>query len=452
MLPADEFTNGILSELINRTWLSIQQNNKFNISGKDLLPLKTIIGSFDELVFERIAEQVHVPAEDMHVHNDDIKSIEEHMGFQESRFVTFFEKKGFLLYDGLHAAGSVGNYIYRCKGIRFFWFDDGTIAFSSIHSQIDENGFSLFHEILAEAPLSEIEKLHMYWKDTNTPERALLGTEDIHFLIYSLANINVHYDKAFFLEYLVNPTDVHVLSFISKKIRSSLWASIFNYILSNIRAIDIDTDDFLKFILNFMRTVGIEPPLEEMLAFSRDLLRLQKTLESNAAQTLDKITQLLENQFVNTTEDTKTAQETVLSFKQYFERQTYKDIYVNDNPQENIARAILQAYLVPRSYREVPVRGGRTDILAFTKSGRFLYETKIWRGGEYYKQGLRELEEYLEGEKGDDLLDVFYIIFDPTKNNQAADYVGSEFRTIKILDKNVSVVIIKVWLPTPSKK
>lgn len=140
-------------------------------------------------------------------------------------------------------------------------------------------------------------------------------------------------------------------------------------------------------------------------------------------------------------------------FRSFIERQAYKDIFVAGKPQENIARSLLQAFLNPRSYREVPVRGGKTDLLSFTRNGRFLYETKIWRGPEYHEQGLRELQEYLVGE-GDDggLIGVFYIVFDPTASHQAESYVGSVLATTIAGGRSVDVVVISLVPPVPSQK
>jgi tetratricopeptide (TPR) repeat protein len=143
----------------------------------------------------------------------------------------------------------------------------------------------------------------------------------------------------------------------------------------------------------------------------------------------------------------------VQRFKLFIERQAYKDVFVDGAPQENIARSLLQAFLIPRSYREVPVRGGRTDLLSFSKNGKFLYETKIWRGPEYYQQGLRELEEYILGE-GDDpqLKGVLYLNFDPTKNNAAEQFIGNVMSSQTVAGRTVDVFIISLSPPQPSSK
>lgn len=135
-------------------------------------------------------------------------------------------------------------------------------------------------------------------------------------------------------------------------------------------------------------------------------------------------------------------------FKDLVERQTCRDIYVDGKPQENVARGLLQSFLGRRSYREVPVKGGRSDILVFTREGRFLYETKIWRGQKYYHQGLGELDEYIQGENDDNQLKrVFFIIFDPTKTKCAGSQRIETLRACK-----VDVIVIHISPAIPSKK
>lgn len=140
-------------------------------------------------------------------------------------------------------------------------------------------------------------------------------------------------------------------------------------------------------------------------------------------------------------------------FKSFVERQAYKDILVDGKAKENVGRALLQAFLSSRSYREVPVRGGQTDILQFVKHGRFLYEPKVWRGSNYYQQGLRELGEYIIGETDDgQLIGIFYVIFDPTKTRRAESHLGGAFSIAVVEGKKVNVVIINLSLPQPSTK
>jgi hypothetical protein len=143
----------------------------------------------------------------------------------------------------------------------------------------------------------------------------------------------------------------------------------------------------------------------------------------------------------------------IIRFKNFVERQAYRDIFIQGKPQESIARTLLQAYLKPRSYREVPVRGGQTDLILMAKNGRFLYETKIWRGPEYYKQGLREIEEYVIGEDDEPgLIGIFYVIFDPTKSQSARAYLGNHLSAARVCERQIQVIVIDLVPPQPSRK
>ncbi len=143
----------------------------------------------------------------------------------------------------------------------------------------------------------------------------------------------------------------------------------------------------------------------------------------------------------------------ILGFKAVVERQTYKDIFIDGKPQEYIGRSFLQMFLNSRSYREVQVRGGQSDLLAFEKELRILYETKIWRGIENHNKGLREIEEYIIGEDTDNKLGaVFYIIFDPTESAAARRHLGSDLGTVVISKHTVHIIIVNINPPKPSKK
>jgi hypothetical protein len=102
----------------------------------------------------------------------------------------------------------------------------------------------------------------------------------------------------------------------------------------------------------------------------------------------------------------------------------------------------------------VPARGGRIDILGFIdESGkRVLFETKIWRGAEYFEQGVREIEQYLLAENDDgDLLGAFYLVFDDTDTGRAVAYVGSAVATRDVAGVEVSILVISIRPPQPSR-
>jgi hypothetical protein len=142
----------------------------------------------------------------------------------------------------------------------------------------------------------------------------------------------------------------------------------------------------------------------------------------------------------------------VIDFKRYVERQAYEDIYDKDKkPKERFARTLLQTWLRGRSYREVGVRGGRSDLLVFEKDGRFLYETKIWHGASNHQKGLKQIGEYLMGEDSDHrLLGAYYIVFDHTRTHRARYYLGNDVSTHIVSGREVDVVVVSISHPQPS--
>jgi len=197
----------------------------------------------------------------------------------------------------------------------------------------------------------------------------------------------------------------------------------------------------------------IPPPshLEESVEFGMvNKNNLYKRIREAGIHLLSDISNNITNQSSNNS--LGIAQQELLEFKDYIERQAWKDIFVNEKPQENIARSLLQAFLSNRSYREVPVRGGRTDILSFQKNGRLLYETKIWRGQKYHTQGLREIEEYLKGEGNtEDFIGVFYVIFDSTKSHVSKSYLKSDLAIEQVGIYTIYIITICLAPLQPSK-
>jgi hypothetical protein len=147
------------------------------------------------------------------------------------------------------------------------------------------------------------------------------------------------------------------------------------------------------------------------------------------------------------------ARRQVEEFRSLVERQLYRDLTEDGNPQEKHIRALLQAFFTPRSYREVPVRGGRSDILIHLPQGRVLLETKIWRGESTYAGGLAELSEYIEGENSDrGLLGAFYIVCDPTASHSALTHIGAGHATVLVSSFPVEVYVVNLSPETPSTK
>jgi hypothetical protein len=134
-------------------------------------------------------------------------------------------------------------------------------------------------------------------------------------------------------------------------------------------------------------------------------------------------------------------------FKSFVEARVYADFYVHGRPHEQVGRAVLLAFLRDRGFSEVPLRGGRVDILVVHREVTFVVELKLWRGPQYHEDGIAELKEYVENVAVPDLGGVTYLVLDPTESGRASEYVEANVKP-----ENVDVVVVRINPPTPSQK
>jgi len=122
-------------------------------------------------------------------------------------------------------------------------------------------------------------------------------------------------------------------------------------------------------------------------------------------------------------------------------------VYVQGKPQEHVARAILLAFLQERGFAEVPIRGGKVDVLLLSRDATFVLELKIWRGVQYYSDGIAELREYVANNSIPDLAAAMYIVLDPTATGRARQHVESSPR-----QEDIDIVVVNINPQAPSQK
>ena len=72
---------------------------------------------------------------------------------------------------------------------------------------------------------------------------------------------------------------------------------------------------------------------------------------------------------------------------------------------------------------------------------------------EHDKHGLREIEEYIEGENtGNKLSAARYIVFDLTVTASARRNIGSDINIEVIANRAVQIIAVNIDLPQPTKK
>ena len=91
-----------------------------------------------------------------------------------------------------------------------------------------------------------------------------------------------------------------------------------------------------------------------------------------------------------------------------------------DTPQESVGRHLLFAYLDQFvrliggvMHIEVQTSRGRMDLIITHSQRKYIVETKIWRGANYYQAGKRQLAAYL---KVEGVIEGYYIVFDHRQN------------------------------------
>lgn len=185
--------------------------------------LELILGQKN--LFERLPRKLHVIAEPL-------KEIPLPMS-GNTRIkddVEFFEKKAVLLYDGI-AASAMGahNYIYRSKGVRVYLFEGGDVSILTPYSIIDDRGFFIENEIwggIGDFNIYErydckdlIELFDSIQSNNDDFRKIQIGKGLVDFV----CNIKKPFKKDYYLEYLLTPPDVDVLSDFSLDARQALW-------------------------------------------------------------------------------------------------------------------------------------------------------------------------------------------------------------------------------------
>lgn len=188
--------------------------------------------------------------------------------------VNFLDKKGVLLYDGMHASACGHfNYIYRAKGIRIYLFEDGSVELFCMYCTIDGDGFQYsLEDVDGNNSIDEItNEVVIHYLDFLKYEefKKLLDLPYNLVLVSFLISINHNYEKAYYLEYLTNPQDVNILSDFSKKTIENLWEICLSDSLENKYGTNIQSQ-----LINNLLLLNIPPlPIQLIEYVNRQLLK-----------------------------------------------------------------------------------------------------------------------------------------------------------------------------------
>lgn len=194
----------------------------------------------------------------------------EHLGLvrKVNDHVKYFNSRGFIFNDSTYpSAFGKSHYIYRSKGSRILWFENGIIAFSSLYTYLDSRSFRFFYEEIDNINLfaSHFENDSLftdYWVKTESESFGKVA----YFIIKNLMNINMNFNRDYPLEHLFISEDVRGLSEYSKRIRNDVMEYVIDLCKKAIYGNDNSFNE-LKFYTDFLNLVEIDVPSYELIEF-----------------------------------------------------------------------------------------------------------------------------------------------------------------------------------------
>lgn len=260
LLKADKIMGGFITKILEESW-------KYGdyITLDTFRTIHNLLVTYDlkhNEIFSEVVDKIYV----------DIKNIRKKSHLN----INYIEHLGFVLDENIYAANGRFNYIYRAKGNRTIWFENGVIKEYSVYCTIDDNGFcfSLVELDCLDCSSSEAEQ---FWKeDYDSP---IYKLKHIEYILKRLLNINKAYMKDYYIEYLMNPPDVAVLSEFSNKLRLEIWESIFNL---GKRAINGNEDErsLFKYCIEFMARIDIDVDSKSLIDFFADIIKYKENKDN----------------------------------------------------------------------------------------------------------------------------------------------------------------------------
>jgi len=276
---------------------------EFSDSKVDFIPkcLHSAMSIFmtDKSIFEPIPKEVIKSSEDFKKLDEGkpMTGLEKdwltNKGGENDKEIAFFDKKGVLIYDGIHASAfGRMNYFYRSKGIRLYLLEDKKIMTVAPYSYIDHHGFSFVQEEIDRIKFKKIKKekdvqMHLSWtkEDFNDKGKVKVNQQ----LIKMLTSIKKPFHRDYYLEYLLTPPDVDKVSDFSENIRLEFW----NVCLSKEFKKEWGKE-MQENTISFLSYLKIPPSPMQLLEFVK---------RNSKSAKLDKILDMLEENFSNQKED-----------------------------------------------------------------------------------------------------------------------------------------------------
>ncbi|HDY8053333.1 TPA: hypothetical protein RQK83_004462 [Vibrio vulnificus] len=260
-----------------------------------------------EDLFEKVPEKVYISSKEL----SEIEKLSP-AGFGLARDLTtgrgqavknvikYFDHDAVMLKDRLHASAfGRMSYIYRSKGERLYLFSNGELILLTPYSYIDHNGFQLDNE--SQDQDIGIDQFDTYEDIQGFFQRALEDyspDKNIRFicgdLIEMLVNLKKPFHKDFYLEYLLTPPDVDLLSDFSQQIKHELWDICLSQVF-----VDKWGTEVQNACMNILSQAGVSPTSGQLVTYIKGIQASGNGFE----MILDRLNQL-ENNVLETVKET----------------------------------------------------------------------------------------------------------------------------------------------------
>ncbi|MBB1303477.1 hypothetical protein H5183_19335 [Pseudoalteromonas sp. SR44-8] len=270
----------------------------------DVLPkvMKLILAQSE--LFEKVPEKVYISSEELSEVDKRspagfglARDITTARGATVDNVIEHFEHDAIMLKDRLHASAfGRMSYIYRSKGERLYLFSNEELKILTPYSYIDHHGFQLDNESVDQdigieqfTSYEQIQDFFRWALEDYSPEentRFICGD-----LIEMLVSLKKPFHKDFYLEYLLTPADVDLLSDFSQQIKHELWDICLSQAFTDTWGAEVQNA-----CMNILSQAGVPPTSGQLVTYIKGIqpadsgieliLNRLNQLESNVIETV----------------------------------------------------------------------------------------------------------------------------------------------------------------------
>ncbi len=267
LLIPDKITKGVLTSLIEDTWLIENEENRKNLTYHELIKIHNALIDYDrtfrfeygdmDSFFDLIPKENHHP-----ISSNSTTSL------QDDLCINNFYENGIIIYDSFERSGTLSNNrLFSGYGKRIIWYKNGDIKVYSTILNIDSDGLNFSSIEIDDTNLLRLDDFNIqgHIDDGGRKVHFSQGLGNIYAFVYLLANIPQNYKKRDSIDYFIRPQEINILSCFSVNVRIHLWDSIVNLIEDTINS---EKDErklsLIEFLFEFMFILSIDPSLSHL--------------------------------------------------------------------------------------------------------------------------------------------------------------------------------------------